>query len=292
MQLLTYKTPTGLALGVKTPDGVLDVSAAQAALGPADLAITPDAVIAGGTAAVSRVADLVKRGTGRPELFRRESELALGPCVPAPGKLICVGLNYRRHAHESGMKVPDSPVLFSKFNNALAAPGAAIPLPSVSREVDYEAELAVVIGRLAKDVKPEEALDYVLGYCNANDVSARDLQMRTSQWLLGKSLDKFLPLGPYLVTAEEVGDPQQLTIRLWLNGELRQNSNTADMVFDVPYLVSYISRHMTLEPGDVIATGTPEGVILGMKEKVWLKPGDEMVVEVAKLGRLTNTITR
>ena len=156
--------------------------------------------------------------------------------------------------------------------------------------MDYEVELAVVIGKEAKYVSEADALDYVLGYCNANDVSARELQMRTSQWLLGKTSDSFCPLGPYLVTADEVGDPQKLATRSWLNGELRQNSNTADMVFTVAQVVSYISQYMTLKPGDVILTGTPEGVILGMKEKVWMKAGDKVAVEVEKLGRLTNTL--
>jgi 2-keto-4-pentenoate hydratase/2-oxohepta-3-ene-1,7-dioic acid hydratase in catechol pathway len=140
-------------------------------------------------------------------------------------------------------------------------------------------------------VSEDSALDYVLGYSSANDLSARDLQFRTNQWMLGKTLDKFLPIGPYLVTADEVGDPQNLAIRCWLNGELRQNSTTGDMVFSVAYLVSYLSQYMTLEPGDIIVTGTPEGVILGMKEQVWVKPGDEIVVEVEKLGRLTNIMS-
>jgi 2-keto-4-pentenoate hydratase/2-oxohepta-3-ene-1,7-dioic acid hydratase in catechol pathway len=161
----------------------------------------------------------------------------------------------------------------------------------VAKKYDYEAELAVVIGRRAKYVPEDQAVQYVLGYCNANDVSARDLQGATSQWLLGKSLDKFLPLGPYLVTADEAGDPQNWPVRCWFNGELRQHSNTADMVFGVAKLVSFISHHMTLEPGDIISTGTPEGVILGMPQpRTWMKPGDTMTVEVGPLGQLTNAL--
>jgi 2-keto-4-pentenoate hydratase/2-oxohepta-3-ene-1,7-dioic acid hydratase in catechol pathway len=172
----------------------------------------------------------------------------------------------------------------------VAAPGEPIPLPDNAVQYDYEVELAAVIGRRARYVSEGQALDYVLGYCTANDLSARDLQTRTSQWLLGKTLDKFMPLGPYLVTADQVPDPQNLALRTWVNGELRQNSNTSDMVFSVAQLVSYVSQYLTLEPGDVILTGTPEGVVLGMKEKVWLKAGDEVTVEVEGLGRLTNSM--
>jgi 2-keto-4-pentenoate hydratase/2-oxohepta-3-ene-1,7-dioic acid hydratase in catechol pathway len=210
--------------------------------------------------------------------------------ILAPEKIICVGLNYRRHAAESGMAVPTTPVIFSKFANALAGAREAIPLPAVASQYDYEVELAVVIGRRAANVSAATALDYVFGYCTANDLSARDLQMRTSQWLLGKTLDKFLPLGPYLMTANAVGDPQALAVRCWVNGDLRQNSNTADMVFPVAHLVAYLSQHMTLQPGDIILTGTPEGVVLGRPQKDWLVPGDEVVVEVEKLGRLVNRL--
>jgi 2-keto-4-pentenoate hydratase/2-oxohepta-3-ene-1,7-dioic acid hydratase in catechol pathway len=187
------------------------------------------------------------------------------------------------------MAIPTIPVLFSKFPNTIAASGEQVVLPATAVEYDYEAELGVVIGLRARQVSEQEALNYVLGYCNINDLSARDLQMRTSQWLLGKTLDKFMPIGPYLVTADVVGDPQALDIRCWVNGTLRQNSTTADMIFTVAELVSYISQYMTLDPGDVIATGTPEGVIFGMSEKHWLKPGDEVVVQIAGLGRLTTT---
>ncbi len=160
-----------------------------------------------------------------------ENKLGYGPCVPNPEKILCVGLNYRRHAAETGARLPQVPVLFSKFNNALTGSGDVIRIPEGAVQIDYEVELAVVIGKKAKYVSEENALNYVMGYCNANDVSARDLQMRTNQWLLGKTLDRFCPLGPYMVTADEVADPQNLQTRSWLNGELRQNSNTGDMVF-------------------------------------------------------------
>lgn len=289
MILLTFRSANGpMALGVKTAQGVLDVAAAAAALGQSEVAFTPSAFYTAGSAALAPLQRLVEASAGRADLYHDEAALTLGPPVPTPGKIICIGLNYLRHAAESGAAPPSVPLLFSKFNNAIAAPNEPVPLPAVAKEVDYEAELCVVIGRRARYVSEADALDYVLGYCNANDVSARDLQMRTSQWLLGKTLDKFLPIGPYLVTADEAGDPTDMPVRGWLNGELRQNSSTADMIFSIAQIISYTSQYMTLEPGDIISTGTPEGVIFGMKDKVWLKPGDEYVVEIGNLGRLVN----
>lgn len=295
MILLQFKTSEGLHLGVKTQRGVMDVTAALSepsinqshARVPSSLA----AVCLGGSAVCEALDGFVQHVLASDSVQRwllDESTLTYGPCVPNPGKIICVGLNYRRHAEESGMAIPTLPILFSKFSNTIAAPGEEIVLPANAVEYDYEAELCVVMGKRAKNISEQDALNYVLGYCNTDDLSARDLQMRTSQWLLGKTLDKFSPIGPYLVTAEEVPDPQTLDVRCWVNGALRQNSNTADMIFSVAYLVSYISQYMTLEPGDVISTGTPEGVVLGMKEKIWLKPGDEVSIEIAGLGRLTN----
>jgi len=290
MILLTFQTHTGLALGVKTDKGIIDVKAAARALN-ANIPDTPDTFYAHGSDTLPTLATFIAALPETGAWLLDEASLIYGPCVPNPQKILCVGLNYRRHAAESGAKVPDVPVFFSKFNNALAAHGETIPIPHNVVEIDYEVELAAVIGKPARSVAEGAALDYVLGYCTANDVSARELQMRTSQWLLGKTADKFCPLGPYLVTADEVGDPQTLSIKSWLNGELRQNSTTADMVFSVAHIISYASRYMTLLPGDVILTGTPEGVILGMKEKVWMQAGDEITVEVEKLGKLTNWLT-
>ena len=297
MILLTFVDGGRLRLGVKTEAGVVDVAAAQAALGaPAGGAApeTIEGVLAGGEAARTALDDLVRRageaGPGGAAWLRGEDDLRFGPCLPRPGKIVCVGLNYRRHAEESGAAIPETPVLFSKFANAVAAHGEPVPLPTVATQYDYEVELGVVMGRTARGVGEDEALDFVFGYCAANDVSARDLQMRTSQWLLGKTLDKFMPIGPYLVTADEVGDPQALRLRCWLNGEPRQDSTTADMIFGVAQIISYASRYFPLEPGDVIITGTPEGVILGMAEKRWMRPGDEVVVEVERLGQLRNPL--
>ncbi|MFS8639497.1 MAG: fumarylacetoacetate hydrolase family protein [Symbiobacteriaceae bacterium] len=289
MILVTYRTPGGLALGVRTDRGILDVAAACRRLACEGVPRGVDQALAMGLDALEPLAELVARAQDHPDLFRAEADLTLGPPVPRPGKILCVGLNYRAHAAEARLDVPAHPVLFSKFGNAIAGPGEPVVLPEVAEQYDYEAELVVVIGRRARRVPAEAALDCVLGYCNGNDLSARDLQMRTSQWLLGKTLDGFLPVGPYLVTRDEVPDPQNLRIRLWRNGELRQDGHTRDMLFPVADLIAYISRYITLEPGDIIATGTPEGVIMGLPEKDWLKPGDVVAVEIDGLGRLENT---
>jgi 2-keto-4-pentenoate hydratase/2-oxohepta-3-ene-1,7-dioic acid hydratase in catechol pathway len=220
------------------------------------------------------------------------AELRLAPCVPNPGKIVCIGLNYRRHAAESNLPVPERPIIFSKLANALAASGENIPLPSVATEYDYEAELVVVIGRRARGVSEANALDHVWGFCNGNDLSARDLQTQSSQWLLGKTLDHFGPIGPWIVSHDEAGDLEQMPIRCSVNGEVRQSSRVGDMIFSVPELVSFISRHFTLDPGDIIFTGTPEGVADGRPDHPWLKPGDEVVVEVGRLGRLVNRMVK
>jgi len=290
MRILTYRTDEGLALGIKGENGVIDVAAAATAL---EIAVPgcPACFYTAGLDAMDAISELVGRAdTADAAWMLNESGLRFGPCVVSPEKILCVGLNYRRHAAESGAAVPDVPVLFSKLNNALAAHGEDIPLPHTAVGYDYEVELAVVMGRTASNVSKEDALDYVLGYTNANDVSARDLQKRTSQWLLGKTLDKFCPIGPYLVTSDEVPNPQALTARSWLNGELRQNSNTADQIFPVAEVIAYVTQYLPLKPGDIILTGTPEGVILGMEEKIWMKPGDVVDIEVGDFGKLTNTL--
>ena len=283
MKLLTFHRKDMLQLGIRTKAGMIDV--AQASEGQAGIPVTMDAAIRGGAEAMKALQNLADTFAGN---YLKEEDLQLGPCVGTPEKLICIGLNYKRHAAESGMAAPDSPVLFSKFNNTLAATGESIPLPDNAVQYDYEVELGVVIGKEARYVSAEDALTYVFGYFTDNDLSVRDLQTRTSQWLLGKTLDKFFPAGPYLVTADEVIDPQNLKLYCWVNGELRQNSNTSDMIFSVAEIISYISQYMTMKPGDVITTGTPEGVVLGMKEKIWLKPGDEVTVEVEGLGKCSN----
>jgi 2-keto-4-pentenoate hydratase/2-oxohepta-3-ene-1,7-dioic acid hydratase in catechol pathway len=299
MILLHFQSEQGLRLGLKTPLGIVDIAAARAALVTTDASMwaalpTDEArLFAGGQAAREALAHLeqsIQEQDVSGSWLLREEDIQFGPCVAHPSKIICIGLNYRRHAEESGMAAPTKPVVFAKFPNALAASDEPVPLSKHGHAYDYEAELAVVIGRQAKSVEEADALSYVLGYCNANDVSEREWQVHSSQWLPGKTFDKFLPLGPYLVTADVIGDPQRLSIRCWVNGELRQSSTTADMIFSVAQIISYLSHCMTLEPGDIISTGTPEGVILGMQEKHWLTAGDEMVVEIETLGRLTNRL--
>jgi 2-keto-4-pentenoate hydratase/2-oxohepta-3-ene-1,7-dioic acid hydratase in catechol pathway len=189
------------------------------------------------------------------EVILPEGSMVFGPCLSYGRKIICVGLNYKHHAVESKMTVPEVPLLFSKFDNTLSGHQEDIYLPMGSLQVDYEAELVVVIGKRAKHVSIEDSLSHLFGYCNVNDLSARDLQFKTSQWLLGKSCDGFSPVGPYLVTSDEVVNPNNLQMKCFVNGEIRQNSNTSDMIFSVEHIVSYISRYMTLEPGDAILTG-------------------------------------
>jgi len=211
--------------------------------------------------------------------------------VPRPGKIVAVGLNYRSHAAEQGREPPQAPVIFAKYATAVVPSGADVTWDDqLTQAVDYEAELAVVIGRQARRVDVARALDHVAGYTCLNDVSARDLQYADKQFTRAKSLDTFCPMGPALVTADEVGDPQALRVRCLVNGEVRQDSTTADMVFSVAELVAFCSRAFTLEPGDVIATGTPSGVILGMDPKIWLKPGDVVRIAIDQIGMLENPV--
>lgn len=292
MKWLTIRDGQAHTLGLADGDEIIVLKEALAAYPSPGIPTDIMAVIAGGLSVASKIGEYVKSlPVGRQSFRVQERELLLGPCVTNPGKIVCVGLNYRKHAIESNAPIPQFPILFNKFNNTLAAHGDDIPLHGdVTSEVDYEVELAIVIGAKARSVGRDVALDYVYGYCCANDLSARDLQMRTTQWLTGKSLDGFCPLGPYLVTADEIPDPNALEMRLTVNGEARQHSNTADMIFDCKDIVSYVSRHMTLEPGDVILTGTPEGVVLGLppERRVYLKDGDVVTIEIDKLGTLTN----
>jgi len=220
------------------------------------------------------------------------AEFEISAPVPRPGKIICIGLNYRDHAKESGMAIPNSPVIFSKFSTCVIGHDQPIVIPPGSTETDYEAELAFVIGRRARNIKPEDAMDYVFGYTNFNDVSARDFQFADGQWQRGKSCDTFAPMGKFIATADEVADPQDLSIQLRLNGDTMQDSNTSQMVFGVAELVEFLSRYITLEPGDVVATGTPPGVGFARRPPVYLKDGDVVEVEIQGLGVLSNPVTR
>jgi 2-keto-4-pentenoate hydratase/2-oxohepta-3-ene-1,7-dioic acid hydratase in catechol pathway len=212
--------------------------------------------------------------------------------IPRPGKIVCVGLNYRDHAAEGGMDLPKAPLLFAKWPNTLIGHGDPIVLPPESAQVDYEAELGVVIGTKARRVSERDALDHVDGYLCLNDVSARDLQFADGQWTRGKSPDTFCPVGPRLVPRAEIDDPQALAIRCIVNGEALQDSSTAQMIFSVAEIIAYASQVITLEPGDLIATGTPAGVGVFRDPKVLLQAGDEVSVEIEGLGTLTNPITK
>ena len=213
------------------------------------------------------------------------------PPVPTPEKVICIGLNYRDHAIETGSEIPSEPVVFSKFNTALVGDGDSIVLPSISDQVDYEAELVVVIGKVAKHVSVADAMEHVFGYTCGHDVSARDWQKGRpgGQWLLGKSFDTFAPIGPCVVTKDELPDPGNVRVQMHLNGETVQDSTTAQLIFDIPTLVSRLSSNMTLKPGDLIFTGTPPGVGAARKPPLFLKPGDQCAVEIDGIGRLSNS---
>ncbi|MCL2497786.1 MAG: fumarylacetoacetate hydrolase family protein [Symbiobacteriaceae bacterium] len=292
MKLISFKHHEEVSLGLVTLQGVLPVGEAGQLLGlevPGNI----EELLAQGASALAALQSLQEKALGNNALpWLSEQEITLLPPVPAPQKIICVGLNYSSHTAEVSREQPKAPVLFSMFNTALAAHGEEIPLPPIATKFDYEGELVVVIGKKGYHVELAAALDYVLGYANGNDLTARELQSLSTQWLLGKSLDHFAPMGPYLVTADEVGDPQTLDLEVRVNGEVRQKANTAEMIFSVAEIISYASRHFTLLPGDLIYTGTTGGVISGYPKdrQVWLKAGDVVTVAISKLGILENRL--
>jgi 2-keto-4-pentenoate hydratase/2-oxohepta-3-ene-1,7-dioic acid hydratase in catechol pathway len=234
------------------------------------------------------LADTVRNASVEARL--KMTDVTLAPVIPDPEKIICIGLNYRDHAKETNLAIPEVPTVFAKYSNTLIGDGEAILIPASTSKVDYEAELAFAIGRRAKNVSEQEALTYVAGYTIFNDVSARDYQLRTSQWTLGKSFDTFGPIGPALVTKDEVPDPHALTIRLRIGDELLQDSNTRNMVFSVAALVAHLSTAMTLEPGDIVATGTPAGVGFTRNPPRFLRAGETVRVEIEGLGVLQNPV--
>ncbi len=283
MRLVTFDAGDGPRAGVLEDDRVVD---AWALLGEPHRGSLRELI------AAARVEELRERlgDTGAPSHPRSGVRL-LAP-IPDPDKIVCIGLNYRKHAAEVGVEVeslPEIPTIFAKYPNALVADGATVRVPTA--KTDYEAEVAFVVGRRAKDVAEAEALDHVAGYTLLNDLSARDLQGATPQWMAGKVFDGSAPCGPLLVTPEEAGPPDQIAIRLTLNGEEMQSGGTDDLIFSVPQLLAQLSRLMTLEPGDIVSTGTPEGVGMGRKPRVWLGDGDEVVIESPTLGRLTTRIS-
>jgi 2-keto-4-pentenoate hydratase/2-oxohepta-3-ene-1,7-dioic acid hydratase in catechol pathway len=280
MRLVTYRSERGDRAGVLRGEEVVD---AWDALGGEGATVRE--LLAGERQMAPELEAAVGGGDGLPV-----ADVELLPPVPDPDKLICIGLNYRAHAAEAGIDPPSSPTFFAKFRNALAAPGATVPLPAASEKVDYEAEVAFVVGRRAKDVDAADAVAHIAGYTLLNDLSARDLQFSTPQWMPGKVFDGAAPCGPAIVTPDEAGEPDAISFALTLNGEEMQSSTTADLVFSIPELLSRLSHLMTLEPGDVVATGTPSGIGGAREPRVWLEPGDEVVVRSPQLGSLETTL--
>ncbi|MGE7609374.1 fumarylacetoacetate hydrolase family protein [Peribacillus frigoritolerans] len=285
MKIATFYVQSEQHIGLVKDDQIISLTA----LGPEEFPACMKKFIERGSELRSRAEQLIEQRVNDDAIFKL-SEVNILPPIAKPDKIICVGLNYFDHCKETGMEPPESPVIFSKYANAIAGHNDAIEIPINSTEVDFEAELAFVIGREAKHVSEEEADDYVFGYTIMNDISARDLQFQDSQWSRGKTADTFAPFGPVIVTKDEVGDPHNLAISLELNGEIMQDSNTSNLIFTVPKIISFLSQSMTLMPGDLIATGTPPGVGMGRNPKIWLKNGDRMNVSIEKIGTLSNHV--
>jgi len=313
MRLFTYQRAGQARTGTELGGYIVDLNRAyraslqqggnQEELAVADVRVSPDMItlLSGGATSLrgareaiayveSRLSQSDTTLTKQQGILTTPDQISYLPPVLRPSKVICLGLNYRDHAAEAHMAVPDYPILFHKVAGSLTGHNQPIVIPRISDRIDYEGELAIIIGRKGKYISEEEALEYVAGYTNANDVSARDLQFRTSQWTTGKMLDTFGPLGPALITCDEVPDPQALRITTILNGVTMQDATTADMLFPVSFVVSYVSQIVTIEPGDVIMTGTPPGIGNTRTPPVYLKPGDSVSVEIERLGRLTNPV--
>jgi 2-keto-4-pentenoate hydratase/2-oxohepta-3-ene-1,7-dioic acid hydratase in catechol pathway len=291
MKFLTIATDHGPRMAIKISEGILEISQIMEFIGSSGPSMPPtlgEAISASGglEEICSKLEPFLERvgSLAIPEDRVRVTRPFL------PQNIICVGLNYRDHALECNRPLPKQPILFAKWNSAMIGPNDAVVLSSDSSEVDYEAELAVVIGKKCRNVSEQNALNYVAGYTCANDISARDLQRLDGQWVRAKSQDTFGPIGPYVVTRDEIPDPQTLSIRCLVNGRELQNSNTREMIFGVKQLIAFISRGITLHPGDVISTGTPSGIGQAQSPPVYLKAGDKIVVEIDKIGRLSNPI--
>jgi len=289
LTLLTMRHQGEYRLGVKTDKGVLDVNRAAELLNMQVPGTMDDLLQHEDGPRLNALVNVVFKSAAAQKAFVKAETVEYGPVVTRPEKIVCVGLNYRKHAEEIGAPVPKQPVLFNKYNVALNHHNGTVKLPvEFAKKFDYEVELVMVMGKLAKNVAEADALSYVAGYCTGNDFTARDLQMETGgQWMIGKTPDQFAPLGPYLVTADQV-DPDNLKIECRVNGETRQSSHTSDFIFNSRQMISYISRYITLKPGDIIFTGTPQGVIMGRPkdQQVWLKPGDKIACSLEKLGEL------
>ncbi len=295
MRLVTYLREQRERVGVVLEDQVVDLAAlAHHAGSPSPSFESMTAFLQGGGKAQEDAGRLLAKFPA-PELAQLPltaplSAVTLQASVPRPGKIIALGLNYRDHAAEQGIEVPRWPLIFAKFSSSVTGPYDPIILPSEDAEVDYEVELGVVIGRRGRRIGEDQALDYVAGYLVVDDVSARKWQFADQQWTRGKSCDTFAPLGPWLTTRDEVADPHDLTLETRVNGEIRQQSNTSNMIFRIPAAIAFISASITLEPGDIIATGTPPGVGMFRKPPTFLRPGDLVETEVEGLGCLRNTV--
>lgn len=285
MKIAAFSTQTGQHIGVPEGEGFTSLTA----LSPDEFPPCIKTFIKGGADLRYKAEQLIEQYQGGDAWFAL-ADITILPPIPQPEKIICVGLNYIDHCKETGMEPPASPVIFSKYANAIIGLNDSIEIPVNSNEVDFEAELAIVIGKEAKRVTEEEANDYVFGYTIMNDISARDQQFADGQWSRGKTADTFAPVGPVIATSDEVGNPHELAISLELNGEIMQDSNTNNLIFTVPQIVSFLSQSMTLKPGDLIATGTPPGVGMGRNPKVWLKDGDTMSIKIEKIGTLSNSV--
>ncbi|MBA3871064.1 MAG: fumarylacetoacetate hydrolase family protein [Anaerolineae bacterium] len=285
MKLVTFVNNYATHIGALVTRGgeerVIDFNQADPSL-PKDMI----AFLAGGKAAQSTAQKAIDKAADSLPL----SAVKLLAPIPRPGKIICIGLNYSDHAAKTGQPIPTIPIVFSKYTNTVIATGENIVLPRVTNQVDYEAELGFVIGKTARYITAANALDYVAGYLPVNDVSARDYQNRTSQWMMGKTFDTFAPMGPALVTSDEIADAGNLKINLTINGETLQNSNTNKLIFGISQLVENLSEVMTLEPGDVISTGTPPGVGVARNPKRFMKAGDVVNITIEGLGTLSNPV--
>jgi acylpyruvate hydrolase len=285
MRLVTFVASGEPRAGVLIDGNVVDLNRADSGLPSTVLGL-----LQGGEGLIERARRAVESAAGGPAAHAAGSVRLLAP-IPRPPKVICIGLNYARHAAEAGLAIPARPSTFLKASSTVAGPGEAIIRPPTTEQLDYEVEFAVVIGRQGKAIGRDEAMGYVAGYTIVNDVSARDLQFsKDGGIIVGKNFDTSCPMGPYVALIDELPDPTGLRLRTWVNGQPRQDSSTADLIFDVPAIIEFLSRQLTLEPGDVIATGTPEGVGLGMKPQVWLQPGDVVRMEIDGLGVLENRV--
>lgn len=307
LKLVSFTKDGITRIGVLENENVIDLNAAYRALLESEGKLRAEKIadafvpgemtefLQGGSESIEEAKKAVAYAINHAEVKGRilvfsVSDVKIEAPVPAPGKMICVGHNYREHILEMKRELPPHPVVFAKFANTIVGPQDDIPFHPISEQLDYEAEFAFVIGQRARNVQQDEALKYVAGYTIVNDVTYRDLQRRTLQWLQGKAVDGSAPMGPWLVTADELADPSGLDIVLTVNGEERQRSNTANLVFSVPYLVEFLSNIMTLEPGDIILTGTPGGVGVARDPQVFLKDGDVVRIEVDQVGVLENKV--